>query len=70
MASSKSIKTANLYLDAVKQFANWMVADRRMPDNPFEHLSGGNVKLDRRHDRRTLSLDELRALTQEEAQAR
>jgi integrase len=56
----RSIKTSNLYLDSVKQFACWLVQDRRMPDNPLAHLSGGNVKLDRRHDRRPLSLEELR----------
>jgi integrase len=30
-----------------------------MCDNPLAHLSGGNVKLDRRHDRRPLSAEEL-----------
>src|SRR5262249_4676949 len=33
---------------------------RGMPDNPLSHLAGGNVKLDRRHDRRPLSAEELR----------
>src|SRR5262249_16665883 len=51
----RSIKTTNLYLDAIKGFVAWMVQDRRLPDNPLAHLSGGNVKLDRRHDRQTLS---------------
>jgi integrase len=60
----KSIKTSNLYLDSIKHFASWMVRDRRMPENPLTHLSGGNVKLDRRHDRRCLSLDELRSVIQ------
>jgi integrase len=60
----RSIKTSNLYLDAIKQFTLWLVQDRRMPDNPLAHLSGGNVKLDRRHDRRTLTLEELRAVIQ------
>src|SRR5215468_1282947 len=39
-----------------------MVQDRRAADNPLAHLAGGNVKLDRRHDRRALPLDELRAV--------
>jgi integrase len=60
----RSIKTSNLYLDAVKGFAAWLVQDRRTADNPLAHLSGGNVKLDRRHDRRALPLDELRAVLQ------
>jgi integrase len=58
----RSIKTSNLYLDAIKGFAAWLVLDRRAADNPLAHLSGGNVKLDRRHDRRALSLEELRAV--------
>src|SRR5262249_35870510 len=58
----RSIKTSNLYLDAVKGFLAWMVQDRRTGDNPLAHLSGGNVKLDRRHDRRALPLAELRAV--------
>jgi integrase len=58
----RSIKTSNLYLDAVKAFCNWLVQSRREADNPLSHLSGGNVKLDRRHDRRTLSADELRGV--------
>jgi hypothetical protein len=58
----RSIKTSNLYLDAIKGFAAWLVLDRRMADNPLAHLSGGNVKVDRRHDRRALPLEELRAV--------
>jgi integrase len=61
-ARGRSIKTSNLYLDAVKGFAAWLVQDRRTADNPLAHLSGGNVKLDRRHDRRALPLAELRAV--------
>jgi integrase len=58
----RSIKTSNLYLDAVKQFTTWLVQNRRTADNPLTHLSGGNVKVDRRHDRRSLSLEELRSV--------
>jgi integrase len=58
----RSIKTTNLYLDAIKQFVSWLVQDRRIADNPLAHLSGGNVKLDRRHDRRALPIEELRAV--------
>jgi integrase len=57
-----SIQTCNFYLQAAKQFCRWLVKDRRTQDNPLAHLSGGNVKLDRRHDRRALSVDELNAL--------
>jgi integrase len=65
----RSIKTSNLYLDSVKQFASWLVQDRRMPDNPLAHLSGGNVRLDRRHDRRTLTPEELRSVIQSAGQS-
>src|SRR5262245_24124434 len=58
----RSIKTSNLYLAAIKQFAHWLVQDRRTGDNPLAHLEGGNVKLDRRHDRRALPEAELRLL--------
>ncbi|MHC4109433.1 MAG: tyrosine-type recombinase/integrase [Planctomycetota bacterium] len=54
-----SIKSSNDYLQAIKQFCRWLVADRRMPDNPLAYLSGLNVKTDRRHDRRALSVQEL-----------
>jgi integrase len=52
----------NFYLQAIKQFCRWLVKDRRMGDNPLAHLSGGNVRTDRRHDRRELAEEELRAL--------
>src|SRR5207249_3358072 len=48
--------------NAVKQFAAWLVQDRRMADSPLAHLAGGNVKLDRRHDRLPLTAGELRAV--------
>ena len=57
-----SIKTCNLHLAAMKSFCRWLVRDRRTSDNPLEHLNGGNVKLDRRHDRRILDDGELRRL--------
>ncbi len=58
----KSAQTANFYLQAIKQFAKWMVADRRAPESPIAHLSGFNTRTDRRHDRRSLTADELRSL--------
>ena len=59
-----SIETRNYYLQAVKAFAQWMVRDNRAPDNPLAHLTFGNTRIDRRHDRRALSADELTALVQ------
>ncbi len=57
-----SIKSSNDYLQAIKQFCRWLVADRRMADNPLAYLSGLNVKTDRRHDRRALSSEEIARL--------
>ncbi len=57
-----SIQTCNFYLKALKAFCQWCVRDRRMQDNPLVHVQGGNVKEDRRHDRRALQPEELREL--------
>jgi integrase len=57
-----SIQTQNFYLNAMKQFCRWMVQNRRTDTNPLAHLAGGNVKLDRRHDRRPLSEEQLQSL--------
>jgi integrase len=53
-----SARTANTYLIALKTFANWMIEDDRIPAHPFDRLSAANEKADRRHGRRTLSLDD------------
>src|SRR5437763_1340491 len=62
LSRGTSVQTANFYLQAVKQFCRWLVKDRRMGENPLAHLQGGNVKTDRRHDRRELTEEELRSL--------
>lgn len=58
----RSAQTSNFYLQAMKQFMNWMVKDRRVPDNPLRILSPVNVRKDRRHDRRALVPEELARL--------
>jgi integrase len=50
------------YLTAMKQFCRWLVKDRRTPSNAVEHLSVGVATEDIRHDRRALTLDEMRRL--------
>ena len=55
-------QTFNFYLGALKQFCSWMVKDRRARENPVTHLDGVNTRVDRRHDRRALSVDEIRTL--------
>ena len=57
-----SAQTFNFYLQAVKQFARWMVRDGRASESPLVHLQGVNVRTDRRRDRRALSADEMRWL--------
>ncbi|MDO8302017.1 MAG: tyrosine-type recombinase/integrase, partial [Sedimentisphaerales bacterium] len=64
-----SLQSQNFYLKACQQFIHWMVHDRRTSDDPLRHLKGKNVKLDRRHDRRALSADELRRLFEATAAA-
>jgi len=54
-----SIKSSNDYLQAIKQFCRWLVADRRMPDNPLAYLKGQNPQTDVRHERRALTCKEL-----------
>ncbi len=58
----KSLQTCNHYLRAVKQFSRWLRRDGRCRDDALAHLAGYNVKLDRRHDRRSLSDDGLARL--------
>src|SRR5262249_12805414 len=35
-----SVQTTNFYLQAIKQFARWLVRDRRMGESPLAHLQG------------------------------
>jgi integrase len=57
-----SICTTNQILTHAKSFFRWLVKDRRLAESPLTHLQGGNPRLDRRHDRRELTADELRRL--------
>ena len=60
----QSAQTRNNYLVSVKQFSRWLVRDRRIGFDPLAHISGQNVRTDRRHDRRALSNDEFNRLIQ------
>ena len=57
-----SAATFNYYLGSIKAFSRWMVKDRRAVSSPLSHLDILNVRMDRRHDRRALSEEELRRL--------
>jgi site-specific recombinase XerD len=56
------MQTSNYCLSHLKSFCRWLVKDRRVPDNPLAHLEGGNGQIDRRHDRRELTAEELSRL--------
>jgi integrase len=57
-----SAQTVAFHLSHIKQFCRWMVRDGRAMESPVAHLALPNVAVDRRHDRRALSPDELRRL--------
>ncbi|GEM_PF-311590 len=57
-----SAQTFTFYVRATKQFCRWMQAEHRATENPIAFLKGLNVRTDRRHDRRALSVEEGRWL--------
>jgi integrase len=59
---NRSIQTCNFYLQGMKQFCRWLVREQRLESSPIAYMQRGNVRLDRRHDRRDLSPEEVAAL--------
>jgi integrase len=57
-----SLATCNDTLRAIKQFSRWLWRDGRAREDVLVHLTGYNVALDRRHDRRALTDEELARL--------
>ena len=57
-----SIRSSNFYLQAVKQFCRWLVADSRTAENPLAYLQAQNPKTDIRHARRAMTVEELNRL--------
>jgi len=57
-----SAATVNHHAAAIKSFASWAKDDGRIRDDPTASVNGYNANEDRRHDRRTISLEELRRL--------
>jgi len=57
-----SSRTANSYLQAIKQFCQWMVNEDRAPDNPLAHLKRYNEQVDRPKVRRALIAQECQLL--------
>ncbi len=61
-ARTINVQTSNFYLQAVKQFARWMVREGRASESPLAHVSMLNTRADRRHIRRALTAKEVRKL--------
>ena len=53
-----SIQTSNHYLKALKAFARWLVRNQSLKSSPLDCIEPLNVRIDRRHDRRPLTMDE------------
>jgi integrase/recombinase XerC len=54
--------TRNYYRAHLRTFGNWLAKDGRLGENPFRHVEMENAEVDRRHNRRELSAEELRRL--------
>ncbi len=61
-AEGRSLATLNHYRTAVKAFSRWCHDAHRTRDDVLRGVKGYNAKEDRRHDRRTICLDELQRL--------
>jgi integrase len=57
--SGWSLQTCNHYRASVKAFSKWCYATNRTKEDKLYGVKGYNAKEDPRHDRRTISLDEL-----------
>jgi len=62
--ANRSLQTCNHYRAAVRAFCRWAWTDGRLREHPLVGVTGYNAKEDRRHDRRTISLAELRRLVE------
>jgi integrase len=58
----RSLQTANHHRNAIKSFAKWLYDTHRVREVLLRGVAGYNVKEDPRHERRTVSVDELRRL--------
>ncbi|HKM53928.1 MAG TPA: tyrosine-type recombinase/integrase, partial [Isosphaeraceae bacterium] len=58
----RSLQTCNHHRNAIKSFVKWLYETHRIRENILRGVVGFNVKEDPRHERRTISLDELRRI--------
>jgi integrase len=61
-AEGRSLQTCNHYRVAIKSFSKWCHDTHRTGEDALRGVKGYNAKEDRRHDRRTISLEELQRL--------
>jgi integrase len=61
-AAGRSLATCNHHRAAIKVFSKWCDDTHRLRDDPLRGVKGYNAKEDRRHDRRTISLDKMQRL--------
>ena len=54
-----SLESCNHHIRSIKSFVHWMYVNERLNRNPLISISLFNVRTDRRHDRRPLTMDEL-----------
>jgi hypothetical protein len=57
-----SARTRNLDRASLVAFCNWCVETHRLISNPFEKVAKANESIDRRHERRALSVEEIHKL--------
>ena len=58
----RSLATCNHHRAAIRGFSRWARRDGRTADDALDSVSGFNAREDRRHDRRTIGVDDLRRL--------
>src|SRR5262249_48752850 len=61
-ATGIGASTAGYYAREIKAFTRWLAKRKRIPDDPLTELQGATALSDHRHDRRPLTLPELRKL--------
>ncbi len=57
-----SVQTSNYIIMHARSFGRFLVKHSRLPENPFVHLQKGRVEVDRRHDRRELTMEDMKLL--------
>jgi len=61
-AAGMGARTRNSYREVMITFCNWAVSDNSLPYNPFSKIPKVRESVDRRHERRALTPDEVERL--------